>query len=58
MLLALGQLSEREQRIIEMKFWGDMGNKEIADALDMSPANVGVILFRAMGTLRQILGRE
>ncbi len=35
-----------------------MGNKEIAKALDISPANVGVILFRAMGPLHQILGRE
>ena len=30
LLLALGKLSDREQRIIEMKFWGDMSNKEIA----------------------------
>lgn len=56
LLLALGKLSEREQRIIELKYWGELSNKEIAAALEISPANVGVILFRAMGTLRQILG--
>lgn len=55
LLLALEKLSDREQRIIELKFWGDMSNKEIAEALDLSAANVGVILFRAMGTLRQLL---
>lgn len=58
LLLALGQLGEREQRIIELKFWGELNNKEIAEVLDISSANVGVILFRAMGTLRKILGRE
>ncbi|HCP95877.1 MAG TPA: RNA polymerase subunit sigma-70 [Anaerovibrio sp.] len=58
LLLALGKLSEREQQIIELKFWGDMNNKEIAETIGISSANVGVILFRAMGTLRQLLGRE
>lgn len=58
LLLALGKLSDREQRIIEMKFWGDMSNKEIAETLDMTASNVGVILHRAMGQLREILGRE
>ena len=58
LLLALGKLSEREQRIIEMKFWGDMSNKEIADAMDMTASNVGVILHRAMGRLKEILGRD
>lgn len=57
LLLALGKLSDREQRIIEMKFWGDMSNKEIAETLDMTASNVGVILHRAMGQLREILGR-
>jgi len=41
-----------------MKFWGDMSNKEIAETLDMTASNVGVILHRAMGQLREILGRE
>ena len=58
LLLALGKLSNREQRIIEMKFWGDMSNKEIAETLDMTASNVGVILHRAMGQLREILGRD
>ncbi|MCR5758003.1 MAG: RNA polymerase sigma factor [Selenomonas sp.] len=56
LLSALGKLSEREQRIIELKFWGEMSNKEIAETLEISSANVGVILFRAMGALRKILG--
>ena len=58
LLRALGKLGEREQRIIELKYWGDMNNKEIAEVLGISPANVGVILFRAMGSLRKLMGQE
>jgi len=32
--------------------------QEIAETLDMTASNVGVILHRAMGQLREILGRE
>ena len=56
LLLALDKLSEREQHLIQLKFWGDMSNKEIAEAMDMTPSNVGVVLHRAMGQLRKILG--
>lgn len=55
LLQALEKLSEREQKIIELKFWADMSNKEIAETLDLSAGNVGIILFRALGTLRQKL---
>lgn len=58
LLLALDKLSERERQIIEMKFWGDMSNKEIAETLELSASNVGVILHRAIGQLKKILGRE
>ncbi len=58
LLLALGKLSEKEQRIIEMKFWGDMSNREIAEVMDMTASNVGVILYRAMGRLKEILVRD
>lgn len=55
LLQALAKLSEREQKIIELKFWADMSNKEIAETLDLTAGNVGIILFRAMSTLRQKL---
>lgn len=58
LLLALDKLSERERRIIELKFWGEMSNKEIAESLDMTPSNVGVVVHRAMGQLKKILSRE
>ena len=58
LLTALGKLSEREQRIIELKFWGDMSNKEIADTLGLTTSNVGGILHRAMGTLKRMVPQE
>ena len=58
LLIALGKLSEREQQIIKLKYFADMTNKEIAETLDMSAGNVGIILFRAIGTLRNILDQK
>jgi len=47
------KLTQKEKEVVEMKFFGDMKNKEIADALNYSERNVGVILFR---TLRKLKG--
>lgn len=55
LMKAVAKLSEREQKIIELKFWANMSNKEIGEVLGISAGNVGIILFRAMGTLRQKL---
>ena len=55
LLLAMDQLKERDRRIIELKYWSDMSNQEIAELAGISAGNVGVILFRAMGTLKKIL---
>lgn len=52
MIKAVSKLSDREQKIIELKFWADMTNKEIGEVLGISAGNVGIILFRAMGNLR------
>ena len=58
LLQALGKLPEREQRVMELKYWGELSNKEIAEVLEITPSNVGVIHFRALGTLRQLMGQE
>lgn len=54
-LVALDNLSEREKDLVIKKFWGGMSNKEIAEQEGMTASNVGVILHRAMGKLRNIL---
>ena len=51
----MDNLSEREKDLIIKKFWGGMSNKEIAEQEGMTASNVGVILHRAMGKLRNIL---
>ena len=55
LLQALEILNERERRIVELKYWSDMSNQEIAGLLELSPGNVGVILFRALGKLKKVL---
>ena len=58
LLFALDKLNERERRIIELKFWGDMDTHAIADTLNMTESNVRVTLHRALGKLKKILGDE
>ncbi|MDW7674572.1 MAG: sigma-70 family RNA polymerase sigma factor [Bacillota bacterium] len=55
---ALASLTQREQDIIALKFWGGLSNRDIAKLLDISESNTGVILFRAMKQLRIILENE
>lgn len=52
LLKALEKLSARERQIVTMKYFGDMSNVEIAEALELTASNVGIILFRAMGKLK------
>ncbi len=56
LLKALARLSQREREIIALKFWSGCGNNEIAGLLEISESNVGVILYRAMRKLKNILG--
>ena len=56
LLAALDKLNERERRIVELKFWGDMDTRSIAEVLSMTEGNVRVILHRTLGKLKNILG--
>lgn len=49
-------LSEREQLIIGYKFGAELSNKDIAKIMELSDTNVGVILHRAIRTLREKMG--
>lgn len=55
LLKAMENLKERDRYILELKYWSDLSNKEIADIMDISPANVGIILFRAIGSLKKFM---
>lgn len=56
LLAALSKLNERERRIVELKFWGDLDTREIAEILSMTEGNVRVTLHRTLGKLKNILG--
>jgi len=55
LLSALDTLSSRERDIVTLKFYSMLNNREIAEISGLSESNVGTILYRAMGRLRQAL---
>jgi RNA polymerase sigma-70 factor (ECF subfamily) len=55
---AIAALSEREQEVIALRFGAGLTNRQIADLLKVSESNVGVIVFRTLGKLRQALRAE
>ncbi len=55
MRIALEQLNEEQQNLIYLKFFQDMPNTEIAQAMGLSSSNVGVIVHRAVKRLRALM---
>jgi len=47
-------LAERERKAVELKFFAELSNLEIAEILGVSANNVGVILYRALKNMRRI----
>lgn len=56
--MALNILNKRERNIVALKFGANLKNKEIAEILDISESNVGVILYRTMRKLKKEMERE
>ncbi|WP_353094155.1 sigma-70 family RNA polymerase sigma factor [Tissierella praeacuta] len=57
LLKALKILDEREKNIVALKFGANLKNVEIAEVLDITESNVGVILYRTMKKLKSKLER-
>lgn len=57
-LEAVNKLNEREREIVRLKYWSDCSNVEIAEILNLTPSNVGVILFRALNKLKNVFVME
>ena len=55
---ALGKLGLRARMALVMRYYSDMSYDEIADALGVRRAFVGVVLLRARHELRQALGEN
>ena len=58
LLEALGGLSERERDVLGLKFGALMGNRRIAEMTGLSDSNVRVIIYRAVGKLRDRLAAK
>jgi RNA polymerase sigma-70 factor (ECF subfamily) len=52
------QLPERQQEILALKFGWGLSNQEIAKVMKLKPNHVGVLLHRAVHTLRLTLEKE
>lgn len=50
----MASLSSRDQQILQLKFFAELDNIEIAQSLGIKPNNVGVWLFRALKRFRAI----
>ena len=55
---AILQLSERQQKILEMAYWLEMNSTEIAEQLGMAPSSVRVALKQARDRLKKILQKK
>ncbi|MGB8493794.1 MAG: sigma-70 family RNA polymerase sigma factor [Candidatus Acidiferrum sp.] len=55
---AMGKLGVRARMALVMRYYSDMSYDEIADALGVRRAFVGVVLLRARHELRQVLGEN
>jgi RNA polymerase sigma-70 factor (ECF subfamily) len=55
---ALSKLGARARMALAMRYYSDMSYDEIADALGVRRAFVGVVLLRARHELRQVLGEN
>ena len=58
LLAAVARLSDRERDLIALKFAAGLTNRRVAEIMDLSASNVGVILYRAVRKLRAELSAE
>jgi len=56
-LTALQNLDPRSCEVIALKFNGELSNREIAAITDLSESNVGVVLYRSLLRLRNLLSK-
>ena len=53
LLQIVGTLPPRQQEVIQLKFQNDLSYQQIAEVLQTTANNVGVLLHTALKTLRQ-----
>jgi len=55
LLSSLASLDDRQRNIIALKFAGGFKNREIAQLTGLSESNVGVLIYRSLNQLRELL---
>ena len=55
LLLAMEKLSDRERRVVSLKYLTGISNKEIAELESITANHVGVVLHRALDKLKKLL---
>lgn len=58
LLAALAGLSARDQEIIQLRFFGGLTNRHIAEVMDLKEKTVSVIILRALQKLQVYLERQ
>jgi len=53
--LALQRLSPRDQQVLDLRFFAGLETSEVADQLGITANHAAVLVYRALGRLRQIL---
>ena len=55
LLRAMGKLSDRQRKILELKYWSELANVEIAEVMNLSASNVGYLHYQAIKKLRELM---
>jgi RNA polymerase sigma-70 factor, ECF subfamily len=58
LLTAISALSHREREVLGLKFAGGLANRAIAGVLGLTDNQVAVVVYRAIGRLRDRLAKE
>lgn len=54
LVLAMKELSARDQEVLDMHFFGQLEAREIAETLSLTPNHASVLIYRALGRLRTV----
>jgi len=53
--LAMRQLSPRDQQVLDLRFFAGLETLEVADQLGITSNHAAVLVYRALGRLRQVM---
>jgi RNA polymerase sigma factor (sigma-70 family) len=55
---ALSQLSGRQRQVLVLRYWMDLADREIAEALDIRPGTVKSTSAKALAALAKAMGDD